>query len=418
MNIRIKHEGKCRKIAQVPKTIEELRSKIAELFGASATKFEITYKDCDGELVSVVDSEDLKNCIEEAETFKMTCVTLLLKNEGRAARSVSSKKSAQTITESASKDVNTSSDEDHGFKVVKEKKPVSNPEDQLCKLKLIEEKQRAEAEIIKKKLIEEHMKALAELEKETSSKIEKLHKEKNDKRSNSCNKGDIMKRQQKMMMKIRCINQFCNGNNIENPVFSTMKIFKELKEQAPEVAFNPVLMNLIVKDASSEILEVLLDSYKKIIAKNPELAKAGVENKEKFCAIKDRVREMRGCHKPRHEESSTEKVTRETRRAARMAMIDELKERKHQEKDAKKLQKEAEKAEKHARKAEEKQEKHHRKASISDQEKKIRDTVSALKEIFPNAKRPHMRAIVMQNPNLSVQELTPLIKASKLAKSN
>lgn len=408
--IRIKHDGKCRKISAVPKTIEELKTKITELFGTNAAKMEVTYKDCDGELVSVVDTEDLKNCIEEAETFKMTCVTLLLKTGGRATRSVSSKKSAQNITETDSKDVTSGSDEEHDFEVVGKEQKIN--------LKLIEEKQKAEAEIIKQKLIEEHQKALAALEIETSTKIDQIHKMRKDRKNHSVNKGEVMKKQQKFMMKIRCMNQFCNAKNIENPILATKRIFKEIKEEFPELACNPALLNLILSDAKDNLINVLKTSCKKVIAENPEVAKAGEENREKFSVIKNKVREMGPCGRNRHNESSADNEARETRRAAKMAMIAEFKNRKHCEKEAKMFQKEAGKAEKHAKKAEEKQEKHQNKPVISDQEKAIRAKVTALKEIFTNAKRPHLRAIVVQNLNLSAQDLVPMIKASKLAKSN
>lgn len=437
--IRIKHDGKCRKIAEMPKSIENLKAKIAELFGTNAAKLEVTYKDCDGELVSVVDSEDLKNCIEEAESFKMTCVTLLLKNGGRATRSVSSKKSAQIITETDSKDVTSGSDEEYGFEVVGNAKTGDSSQDQKVNLKLIEEKQKAEAELMKKKLIEEHQKALAELEMETNNKIDQLHKLKKDRKSHSVNKGETMRKQQKFMMIIRCMNQFCNANNIENPIHATNKIFKEVKEEFPELACNPVLLNLILNDAKDNLVSVLKTSCKKIIAQNPEIVKASEENKEKFGALKNKIREM-GCGKPRHNETSTDKEGKEIRRSARIAMVAAMKDRKHQEKEAKQLQKESEKeakqlqkesekeakqlqkesekAEKLANKAEQKMFKTQNKPEISNQEKAIRAKVTALKEIFTNVNRPHLRAIVVQNLNLSAQELVPMIKASKLAKSN
>lgn len=167
MMFRVKYDGKCRKATQVPASIEELRKKIAELFGSEASKQEITYKDCDGELVSVVDSEDLKSCVAEAEAYKMTCITLLVKEGAVPSRSVSSKlKSSETseVTDSNTSD----SDDSNGFKVVGDHKAIKA-------------KAEEEAEMLKKKLIEEHQKALAQLELETQSKIDGLEKRKENK---------------------------------------------------------------------------------------------------------------------------------------------------------------------------------------------------------------------------------------------
>jgi hypothetical protein len=417
MMIRIKHEGKCRKIAQAPKTIEELKAKITELFGGSATKLEVTYKDCDGELVSVFDTEDLKNCFEEAETYKMTCVTLLLKSGSSSSRSMSSKKRSQTITESDSKDVNTDSDEQEGFKVVGKQPLAASPEDEKAILKVMEQKAMVHSELLKKKLLEEHQKALEQLEADTNSKIERIHSKK-DRKHHSENKGckmEAMMKQKKFMMKMRALNQFCMAENIENPMMTTNTIFKSLKEEFPQLACNPALLNMVINDATESIRNNLKQSCQKIITQNPELAKAGEQNKGKYGEIKERVKE--NCQrKERHAGESNDK---DARRAAKHAMRDEMKGRKSAERDARKLQKDAEKAEKHARKAEEKQTRVcSRGGPVTEEERNIKSKVHALKDIFTNSRKPQLRAIVEQNPTLSVLELVPLIKATKIAKSN
>lgn len=409
--IRIKHDGKCRKIAQAPKTMEDLKVKITELFGGSAAKFEITYKDCDGELVSIVDAEDLRNCIEEAELNKMTCVTLLLKEGGRAARSISSKKRSQAITESDSKDVNTS-EEENGFKVVGK---TDSSEDEKVQVKLLKEKAKAEAELLKKKLLEEHQKALEQLEAETNTKLQKLHHKKHHSVDKGCKQNAMMK-QRRFMMKMRVLNQFCNSQNIENPMMTTKNIFKSLNEEFPQLAFNPALLNLVLNDASEAIRNTLKQSCQKIVSQNPELAKAGEQNKPKFEELKDKVKEQFAGphHQHRRERNGSESTDRDARRAAKLAMVAEMKDRKKSEREAHKLQKEAEKAERQARKAEEKQ----NKGPSNDEEKAVKAKVHALKDIFTNARKHHLRAIVDQNPSLSVLELVPLIKAAKIGKSH
>jgi hypothetical protein len=307
MMIRVKYDGKTRKGAQVPATIEDLRKKIADWFDSEASKQELVYKDCDGELVSVVDSEDLKNCVAEAEVYKMTCITLLVKepaSKTRAPRSVSSKKKASETSETSEATESNTSDSDD-----------SSEERALVKAKAQEE-----AELIKKKLIEEHQKALAQLEMETQAKISDLEKKKEKKlKESSADKKDR----------------------------------KERKKSAKK------------------------------------------DDKEK------KVKEDKGEDKGKRRE---ERLAEKARRQA--------------EKEARKLQKEAEKAEKKAQKAEEKLAKRPQKDNVDEKEAKIRAKVTELREQFPNVKRPQLRAIVIQNPTLTPQELAPMIKASKVAQSS
>lgn len=421
MMIRIKHEGRCRKLNKAPATIEELKAKITELFGSKAAKLDVTYKDCDGELVSVLDTDDLTNCIEEAESFKMTCVTLLLKEDGRTSRSASSKKSAGSISESDSQDM-SHSDDDLGFEVVGKKQVAANPQEEAIQKKLLEEKQKAEVELIKKQLIEEHNKALLELDQKTNSRIERIHKHHDGKKSHSHDKCDSKREQQQFMNNLKAVSQICQSESIENPVLSSGKLLKELKMEFPALEFNPALINLVLQDAKDSLMKTLRTSCSKVIAANPELAKASEVNKAKFGAMKCRERgenrdsrEGRRGHKDRNDDSRADREERRARKEAKLAMTTEEKEKKNQEREARKLQKEAERAEKHARRAEEKRD---TKPVRSDEEKAIKAKVAALKELFPSAKKHQLRPIVEQNMHLSPQELAPLIKASKGMKSN
>lgn len=315
MMIRVKYDGKTRKAAQVPATIEDLRKKIADWFDSEASKQELVYKDCDGELVSVVDSEDLKNCVAEAEVYKMTCITLLVKEPAtktRAPRSISSKKkSSETSETSEATESNTSDSDD------------SSQERALIKAKAQEE-----AELIKRKLIEEHQKALAQLEMETQAKISGLEKKKE----------------------------------------------KKLKESSADK-----------KDRKE----------RKKSAKRDDKEKKVKEDKEK------KVKEDKGEDKEKRRE---EKLAEKARRQA--------------EKEARKLQKDAEKAEKKAQKAEERMARRAQNDNVDEKEAEIRAKVRELKDQFPNAKKPQLRTIVTQNPTLTPQELAPMIKASKVAKSS
>jgi len=345
--IRIKHEGKCRKVSQPLKTIEDLKAKITELFGSSAAKLDITYKDCDGELVSVVDTEDLQNCIEEAESYKMTCVTLLLKDDACTSRSASSKRSSQSSSDSEYNGVESSDEEqEQGFAVIGKAKVAATPQEQEINLRLIEEQQKAEVEQIKKRLIEEHQKTLAELDAHTNSKIEKVQKQKHKGAEKSKDKAEI----QKVISKIKTVDQVCKADGIQNPVVSASNLFKELKEEFPQLAYNPALVNLVLQDANEIIRNALKNSCQKVISYNPEIAKLSEENKAKFGAAKCRVRNEKNA---RHSDES--KAEKEARKAAKRALTSEQRELKQKEKEAHKLQKAAEKAEKQAKKAEQKQ---------------------------------------------------------------
>lgn len=404
MNLRIKCDGKCRKVTSLPKTIEELKTKIAELFEKSTAKLNINYKDCDGELVSIIDTEDLKNCVAEAEAYKMTCITLLLKDGNSSSRSMSSKKNT---TSESSKDKTSSSSEDeenHGFQTVGETKSI-------------QAKAAEEAELLKKKLIEEHQKALAQLDAETKNKISELEQKK-DRRRKRSHSGE--KKEQRnpfnLMHKIKSINQFCASENIENPLFTLKKIFKSINEEFPALSCNPQLLNLVIKDSEAAVMAALKATCTKVISANPEIAKLGELNRPKFGEMNKEFGKSH-CHKHREAKERTEGADRDLRRAEKIAE----RERRDQEKMAERLRKDAEKAERKAQKLEEKQAKPHHKKDREghDSEKEaVRATVKALKEQFPNHQKDHIKAIVKQNPTLSPQELAPLIKAAKIAKSS
>ena len=81
MLIRIKYDGKSRKLSEKVSTIAELRNKIKELFGGLPPNAAIVYKDCDGENVNVIDDDDLRNCFNEAQDLKQTSLTFLIQHK-------------------------------------------------------------------------------------------------------------------------------------------------------------------------------------------------------------------------------------------------------------------------------------------------------------------------------------------------
>ena len=391
MSIRIKCDGKCRKATELPKTIEELRSKISGLFGSLAAKMDINYKDCDGELVSIIDTEDLKNCLAEAEAYKMTCVTLLLKDGNTASRSMSSKKRS---SESSQSKTSSESEDSHGFETVGD-------------VKATKVQAQEEAELLKKKLIEEHQRALAQLEEETKSKISEIETKK-ERRVKGHPEGQHKGMGHMLMHKVKALVRFCNSENIDNPLVTVKGFFKSLKEDFPALECNPELLNLILKDSEASILYALKSSAAKVISANPQIAKKSEANKEKFGEMKKELCKGEGKFE------RAEGAQREHRKAEKFAE----KEQRKREKEAHKLEKDAEKAERKAKKLEMKQAKDSQKDHVDDQEKQIRAKVKALKEQFPNAHKPQLRAIVTQNPTLSPQDLAPMIKASRIAKSS
>lgn len=87
MLIRIKFDGKSRKLSEKVSTISDLKAKINELFGIPPLQIQIVYKDCDGEMVDVVDDEDLKNCYNEVHELNQTSLTFIITNNKQTSRS-------------------------------------------------------------------------------------------------------------------------------------------------------------------------------------------------------------------------------------------------------------------------------------------------------------------------------------------
>ena len=401
MMLRTKYDGKCRKSNSIPNTIEELRSLISTQFGSAASKLAFSYKDCDDELVSVVDSEDLKNCISEAQAYKMSCITLLIKDENMSSRSMSSKKKSQSS--SSETEEKSSSDDDHRAFVAADDVKVKADD---------------QNEILKKKLIEEHQIALVKLEQETQSKISEIEKKKerrNHRDGHSKGKKEDTNGKLNLIQSIKEMKQFCENENLENPISIIKRILKSVKEEFPDLECNPQLLKLVLADCAETIKSTLKNSCAKIISEKPLIAKLGEANRPKYTSdISDK-------HRGRKEGADRD----HQRRSEKLAE----KEQRKREKDGSRLAKDAEKAHKKALKMEEKQGKDaqkalkkvvigEQKAETDSQEQLIRSKVTALKELFPNANRPHLRSIVSQNPTLSPQELAPLIKATKIAQSS
>lgn len=84
MLIRIKFDGKSRKLSEKVTTVSDLKAKINELFGIPQSQIQIVYKDCDGELVDVIDDEDLKNCYNEVNELNQSSLTFIISNKQRS----------------------------------------------------------------------------------------------------------------------------------------------------------------------------------------------------------------------------------------------------------------------------------------------------------------------------------------------
>lgn len=87
MLIRIKFDGKSRKLSEKVTTVSDLKAKINELFGIEPSLIQIVYKDCDGEMVDVVDDEDLKNCYNEVNELNQSSLTFIITNKQQTPRS-------------------------------------------------------------------------------------------------------------------------------------------------------------------------------------------------------------------------------------------------------------------------------------------------------------------------------------------
>lgn len=398
MMIRIKHEGKCRKLSQAVKTIDELKSKIKELFGSEAVKLNITYKDFDGELVSVVDTEDLINCFEEAATLKMSCVTFLLKENGNTSRSISSKKSTPTpknISESGSSSEDV---KNHGFETVEDKKVDAESK------QIIEE--------LKKKLIEEHNRALAKLEEETKAKIAQLE----DNKIFSQKEENFVK-QKKLMAQLRNMNKLCNQESIENPLFVLGDLFKDITKDFPALECNPALLNLVLRDCGETIKTALMASCQKVVVANPEVAKVSETNKAKVAEFREgwMVHCEKRSHGPYGHHGDKEGMERrhhhehhyEHRHESRYGDRKCRRGEKNVEKDALRAEKQAKKLERESKKA-----------NRTEEENALREKVKDLKKQFPNTEKQEIKTIVKQNPTLSAQDLLPLIKNCKTKKSS
>lgn len=442
MLIRIKHDGKSRKLPTQVNTVAELRQKIAELFGPDHQNLQIVYKDCDDELVNVFDNEDLQNCYVEAQELKQTSVTFILKSKTNASRSISSKKSSKSSSSSSSDDFKDVEAAPKLTEAPKGAAPVEAPKGAAPAEKPIDilqaEKDRLLAEQAQKQ-------AQLDAQKATQVKTAEVAKEKSNSRSkspNACKKkaGQIAPFQH-LMQKLKFMKRICEKDAIPHPVVLFHEILHELQAECPALACNPELLNDIIRTNKAELSQLIKSGYSKVVAAKPELVEKSKVNIVQWKEFKKKCDEVgeKDANKDYNDKHRGERdLNQAKKRAERELKIAEKlarQEQKQREKEARHAEKDAEKAKKHAEKDAErairnaqkdaeraqKGEKHKgrsRSRELTEEEKVIKQKVRAAREVFPKMDKHEIKAIVKQNPTITQEALIETLKNFKRVKSS
>lgn len=415
---RVKFENKCRKLATKPTTIVELKEAIGSLYGEEAKTLHIVYKDCDKELINVVDDDDIENCFLEAEALDQARVTFILKKNLPANRRAASKSSASSS--SSSSDDEMTLNQDGSEKTPEEKQAMAQEiiasEVECVKARLVAEHQAKLKKIEKQKetKLKKWADKQAEKAKKVAKKIEKEAKKAEKKIEKAAEKAAKKAEQQKMneetivvsekmdeehieqpkesekpkpkpkiaplirlvrsALRFKFFAQASNKDKTPNPIPVIVGLGEEIVKSCPDLKTNPKLLHAVLADMKGSISETVKASYEKVTKANPELLNE-TNNYQK-----------RWEHFQKKNDVYTDIV-------------------KTQENKPNAAPKESS-VEKRAEKA------------ISDAEKAIRAKVRFLVAQFSDMKRPEIRRIVVQNPEKTSEELAEVIKTTKKPKSS
>lgn len=423
MHIRVKFENKARRVAKPFKNVTELRGIIAEQFGQEAAKLNILYKDCDEELVNVIDDQDLSNCIDEANELKSKTLTFLLKAKLSGSRSSSSKSS--------------SSEEEFVRLPAKEESKSSS--------KYVESK--------KEQLMEEHKKKIEELEQKKGQRLENLEKNQMSEKSKSrpergcgrqreaSEKDGEKKESHRFFKKFRFIGEYAEMNGIANPLKNFRAVFEELKTECPGLGMNPRLINKMLEKGKDGLKALIKESYNQAVKECPELEQETIDIRAKFEEAKGKLKEKIQGFKDKHatrcekhrgsrkENSATTESSSDSKPEKKQKLSPEEKQARTLEKERKQLEKENAKLEKERYRKEKEDERKKafeakedlRRRKEEDKEarnEQIKQKMRGILPIFPKMDRKELRAIVAHNLSVSNEELIQLVMSANKNKSS
>lgn len=392
MLIRIKYDGKARKLQEKVTSVAALRAKIGELFGPEVANLNICYKDCDDEVVNVIDDEDITNCYSEAQDLKQASITFILKKKNIASRSISSKKSSTSNS--------SGSEVDNEFQKIDQMVTLKT---EAAPIPIVVPTQIAGGETkeeAKKKLEEAHAKKQAMMEEKKQAKLEKLEKLKLEREAKQAMKKEknetVQKVQNKLMLRMKYFHRQAIKEDCTNPVYELGECLGDLKKDCPGLMCNVKLLGEVISDAKGEIVKALKNSLAKVLVANPALGQNLEENKAKWQEFRDSVQdknkkdrehgfgnEDKRCRK--HEDDrchkNQEKIEKQQER-----------ERIRQEKDLQRQEKEIERA--------------------------LRQKVKRCRDVFPKMDKYLLRQIINQNGELEEAQLIETIKNVRKAKSS
>lgn len=228
MLIRIKFEGKSRRLSEKVQTVADLKSKIRELYGNSAASLQIVYKDCDSEEVTVIDDEDLKNCYNEANDLKQTSLTFIVKSKKLASRS----QSREGRSRSPGNRFHGSSNHHYPGQRGQTTSDMSE-----------KSKKRGKTPDAKRGAISSG--------EEITSSLKHLQKE-------------------------------CSRVGVTDPISFLGDIFISLEGECPGLAYNPLLVASIMDAVKVDLQAALKKSYTGLVSKKPELVEKNKEFRDRL----------------------------------------------------------------------------------------------------------------------------------------
>lgn len=464
--VRIKYEGKSRKLSEPINTVEELRKRIGELFGPQAASLHILYKDCDSELVSIVDTEDLTNCYEEAGDLGQAIVTLLVQARIKGSRSSSSKKS---VSSSSYSSISFDTDEEEETKALAENQSILDQADAAKKQLKDEYEAKLAAVSAKAQLARE----VVSVEKQKEQSRSKSGKRCGERRGPCGDKGSPFK----FMRVLGFMKKYAENKGQPNPFDSIRGVDDQIKEKCTGLLITPLLFKEVMSRSLPQIMKTLEESYQQALIANPALKHEIEEAKAEMLKMRETDqwgrrspwggpneeqghdgRRRFGCHGQRRRDNDNPHSTQQAQNVAAMthvevpkqatieekktvaspifsipvdkkSMTKEERQKIKAEKEKAKAEKEKAKAEKEAAKKRKEQEKEQAKLQKETEKQKhqleketkknhMKETANKLKHAFPRMNKDEIKTFVKENNDLlNYDQLKQHIQNYRVAKS-
>lgn len=307
--LRIKYESRSRLIPNKITSITEFRDKIASLYGEECKNFAISFKDVDGEYVSIIDDEDLDNCYREAEELKVQCVTFFIKSNVGKDVLLNQHEEMSMATDRSDDFIDVETLIASRVEI-QDNDAEAKGQSQIL-LPLAEDKHKIDALQVTNKKAKEQSKSKSK-DKKNSEPQKKANQEAAKVATNPVEKpvqvdGTLLPKEatkkpippitpfQEAVLELKYLKRLADLSKQEHPLLTlNAQLTPLLATSCPGLKFNPSLANNVIAASRDELAEVIKRNYEKLATQESfkKEVEIGKENEKLWREYRQRCEEI------------------------------------------------------------------------------------------------------------------------------